>query len=331
LQRLQAAQPLTDSVSKRDRLKSPSRRSTVVTRINSVGIVTKMKNTLVKPSPSGAFAEPAGFRFRIQPVQQHCPILPSKTPGKQAAEFLLQLLEAAPEGLEGLIARGIHLLKMESIKLFGKERLSFLRRVSQAVEKALDGPQASYFMELLVDDNSESSFVTQLQEMFQEKIALELENVPKVQSILSFIDLMHKLPSMDQNKLKDYIAGWLRQNKDKTVKVSQIFNSKTKHLKMLILAHSLTEGMLPGQAVEDILHVCLRAVSAFFQRKKSLSHTSLYLRLALRCLAISKETCSNSRTPLDEFVIYFLMNCFDKTSGLRNVPRIVTTFLTMIR
>ena len=114
------------------------------------------------------------------------------------------------------------------------------------------------------------------------------------------------------------------------MRISQIFNSETKHLKMLILAHSLTQGTLPDQAVEDILHVCLKAVTAFFQRKKSLSNTTLYLRLALRCLAISKENSLNSRTPLDEFVVYFLMNCFDKSFPVKNMPKVLAAFLQMV-
>jgi len=74
------------------------------------------------------------------------------------------------------------------------------------------------------------------------------------------------------------------------------------------------QRLITNKQIRDVMGVCLRAVSQFFEGKKNFESLSVYLKLALKifvCLGIEGcKTILGGRS-MSEFIVYFVMKSFD--------------------
>ena len=116
----------------------------------------------------------------------------------------------------------------------------------------------------------------------------------------------------------------------------QVFKLPNKHIVLTILSHLIvrqdfkqyrtlfsrdvsrdtmaSHAFISDRQISEVMGVCLRAVTHFFEGKKTFKSLAIYLRLALKifvCVGVEGSREILRGRSMSEFMIYFLMKSLD--------------------
>lgn len=253
--------------------------------------------------------------------------------------------EKADEYLKGVFFKAMNVISTYGVDGYqnlhpDQVRLSLFSRISGYLLQILDNScissvSHSVIIDFICNTSNNFSLSGLIRQAIDNKIDPDTELGHRQTALLvSQLPLIDKLQAYQRSQLLQLLLKKLaNSSEDSELDLLHIFKMPNRQVLLLLLTHlivrqdfkSISPGktqqfLLTNSQIRDMMGICLKAVSHFFEERKNFESLIIYLKLAFKifvCVGVEGSQTILGGRSLSEFIIYFLMKALD-----RDVPRL---------